>query len=347
MNRTGDVTGMYRRDVDAHVVRRRERFLRPFGVSVIWPALAVLIVAYAAHQDLGIGGSEVNDLFDQWLDAGVLWFSAAICLAGALHATRSRAPWILVALGLASWALGDTLWSIRFGHLAVAPDTSISDVFWLSWYPLIVTALVLLVRDRVPRFELHRWIDGVVVMLLVATPWVVLLLEPVSEHSHVSALSTVVAFAYPLGDAVVVGATLGVYALMAWRPGRMWLVLGLGLGLMGLADAVYEVQALGHNYAHGRVYDAAWVAGAVLLAYAAWQPHPGRLKPREVKGWPAIALPLAAQVLAATIQIYGYFHEIANGERILTVIVLVIAMVQIVITRPRSRTGSGDPPGRS
>lgn len=326
------------------MVRRRDRFLRPFGVAVIWPALAALTIAYAVHQGLGIGGSAVNDLFDQWLDAAVLWATAAVCLAGALHATRSRAPWILVALGLASWALGDTLWSIRFGHLAVPPDTGVSDVFWLAWYPLAVTALVLLVRDRVPRFELHRWIDGVVVMLLVATPWAVLLLEPVSERSHASTLSTVVAFAYPLGDAVIVGATLGVYALMAWRPGRMWLVLGLGLAMMGVADAVYEVQALGHAYAHGRVYDAVWPAGAVLVAYAAWQPHPGRLKPREVRGWPAIALPLAAQVLAATIQIYGYFHEIAKGERILTVIVLLIAMVQIIVTRPRLRARSDAPP---
>ena len=83
-------------------------------------------------------------------------------------------------------------------------------------------------RDRVPAFELHRWIDGVVVMLIVATPWVALFLEPVSEESSASALADVVDFAYPLGDAIVFGATLGVFALMGWRPGRMWLLLGSG-----------------------------------------------------------------------------------------------------------------------
>jgi hypothetical protein len=219
----------------------------------------------------------------------------------------------------------------------MAPATSISDVFWLAWYPLVVVALVLLVRERVAVFELHRWIDGVVVMLLVATPWVALFLEPVSVHSHASTLATVVAFAYPLGDAVLVGATLGAYALMLWRPGRMWLLLGFGLVLMGVADAVFSVQTLGHSYDHGRIYDAAWVAGALALAYAAWQTRPGELEPKVVKGWPAIALPLVAQFLAATIQVYGYFEEIHRIERVLTVIVLVIAMVQIVVTRPRSR----------
>jgi inosose dehydratase len=36
-----------------------------------------------------------------------------------------------------------------------------------------------------------------------------------------------------------------------------------------------------------------------------------------------------------TVQVYGYFHELHRSERILTVVVLVIAMVQIVVTRPR------------
>ena len=55
----------------------------------------------------------------------------------------------------------------------------------------------------------------------------------------------------------------------------------------------------------------------------------------------------AAQLLAALIQVYAFFHEIARSERIMTALVLVIAMVQIVVTRPRasSRNTTGrDPP---
>jgi hypothetical protein len=303
------------------------------------------VAAYAAHENLGLGGPGTDELFDDWLNAALLWASAAACLAGALRARRGRVAWTLVAIGLASWALGDTIWSIRFSGASSAPLTSVSDLFWLAWYPLILTALALLVRDRVPGFELHRWIDGVVVMLIVSIPWIALFLAPVQEHSSASELADAVEFAYPLGDAVVFGATLGVYALMAWRPGRMWLLLGAGLAVMGVADAIYAVQSLGHSYHQAGVYDAAWVAGAVLVAYASWQPHPGRLAPREAVGWPAVALPLAAQGLAAAIQIYGLFYEIPRIERVLTLVVLLIAMVQIVITRPHrppaDRTGGG------
>jgi hypothetical protein len=301
--------------------------------------MAAVVALYAAHQGLGLGGRGVDRLFDDWINNGLLWCAALACLGGALRASRSRVAWLLVAIALASWATGDTIWSIRFGGAALPPPTSISDVFWLAWYPLIVAALALLVRERVPGFELHRWIDGVAVMLLVATPWVALFLQPVADHSSASGLAVVLDFAYPLGDALLVGAILGVFALMDWRPGRMWLALGVAVMVMGVADAIYSVQALAHSHDQS-VFDPAWAGAAILVAYAAWQPHPGRLERREVTGWRAIALAIAAQALAASIQTYAIFDEIPRSERILTVIVLVIAMIQIVVSRPRPRSDS-------
>jgi hypothetical protein len=76
----------------------------------------------------------------------------------------------------------------------------------------------------------------------------------------------------------------------------------------------------------------------MLVAYAAWQPHPGRLERREVIGWQAIALAIAAQALAIAIQTYAIFDEVPRSERILTVIVLIIATIQIVVSRPRPRS---------
>ena len=176
-------------------------------------------------------------------------------------------------------------------------------------------------------------------MLLVATPWVALFLQPVAEHSNASGLTVGLDFAYPLADAILVGAILGVFALMGWRPGRMWLALGVALTVMGVADAIYSVQALSHSHDRG-VYDAAWAGAAIVVAYAAWQPHPGRLERREVTGWSAIALPIAAQALAVSMQIYAIFDEIPTSDSILTVIVLVIAMIQIVVSRPRPGSDS-------
>ena len=328
-----DSGGVARR-VGALTLRRRkgDSVARP-GVWLVWLTLGLLVVVYASHEAFGFARSADDEFFRQGLNDVLLWSAAAACFAGARRSTRSRTAWLLVSAGLASWAIGDTIWSIRFGGAAQGPLTSVSDVFWLAWYPLVLAALVLLVRDRVPAFELHRWIDGVVVMLVVATPWVALFLEPVAAHAGTSALADAVDFAYPLGDAIIVGATLGAFALMGWRPGRMWSILALGLVALGVADAVYSVEALQHTY-RGGLFDAAWAGGAVLIAYAAWLPHPGQVRLAKVTGWPAVALPLAAQAFAIVLQIYGIFHSIPTIERALTIVVLLIAMLQIAITRP-------------
>ena len=318
----------------------------------IWAIAAAVVAGEAAHDVFGLGGGGSRGLFNDWLHDGALWLAVGLCLAGALRTGgtleprsqgRSRAAWVLVALALASWAVGDTVWSVRFAPSDGPSGTTVSDVFWLAWYPLMAGALALLVRERVHKFTLHRWIDGVVVMLLLAAPWVALFLQPVAEESHAGLVAKALAFAYPLGDFVLVGGVLGVYALMGWRPGRTWLMLGVGLAVTGVADAVSSVKTLAGSSTPG-VYGAAWLAGAFLVARAPWERHPGRLEPIEVSGWRAIALPLAAQVVAIAVQIYAYFRELPASERLLTAAVLVIAVLQIILTRP----GRGkSPPDRA
>ncbi len=231
------------------------------------------------------------------------------------------------------WFLGDALWSLNGDHATLA---SASDVFWLAWYPLVLTGLGLLVRARVPRFEFHRWIDGVVVMLLIATPWIAVFLEPAADRSGASTLADAIDFAYPLLDAVVLGAVIGAMALTAWRPGRMWLLLAVGFTALSVADAVYSLDALAHGYTSETGFDALWLLGISLVAYCAWLPSPARLPAVRLVGWRAIALPVVAQVVAIGIQVYGVFNEVPVGEHVITIAVLLIATIQIIGTRPRA-----------
>jgi hypothetical protein len=56
----------------------------------------------------------------------------------------------------------------------------------------------------------------------------------------------------------------------------------------------------------------------------------------------AVALALVAQVIAIAIQGYAAFHEIGRSERVLTILVLVIASAQIILTRPRHRSATAE-----
>ena len=119
----------------------------------------------------------------------------------------------------------------------------------------------------------------------------------------------------------------------------MWILIGLAIVSSSVADAVFAVQeAEARAVVSGDTYDFIWTLGAVLLAMAAWVRAPDSDEdPEPVTGMRAIALALFAQALAIGIQIYAIFREIGRSERIVTIVVLVVASVQIVLTRPRRR----------
>ena len=302
---------------------------------LVWAGLGVCIVVLAVHAVSEVGGTRVHDLLDNWISNGAELVAAIMCFIGASRKeqTRARAIWACFGLAMVMWFIGDALWSLNGDHTTL---TSVSDIFWLAWYPLVLTGLAFLVRARVPRFEFHRWIDGVVVMLLIATPWIAVFLEPAADRSGAPLLADALDFAYPLLDAVVLGAVIGAMALTAWRPGRMWLLLAVGFTALSVADAVYSLDALARGYTSETGYDALWLLGITLVAYCAWLPLPDRLPAVELVGWRAVALPVLAQLVAIGIQVYGLFNYVPVGERIITIVVLLIATIQIIGTRPRA-----------
>jgi hypothetical protein len=306
------------------------------ALPVAWIALGAMTTAEAVHDILGLGRPDA--LFTDAIHDAVLVGAAILCLASGAYRAADRTASLALGIGLASWAAADLTWTALYAGNPHPPYPTVADALWLAWYPCMAAGFALLIRRQIPHFELHRWMDGLAVMLIVLTPCAGLLLQPALEESVDSTLANVVNFAYPFLDTLLIGAVLGVYGLMAWRPGRAWLLLGLGCVLMAVSDALFSVQEARHSYIQGSAFDFAWSAGAVLIAYAAWQAVDIPEAQSEVVGWRAIVLPVAAQLLAAGIQAYGLFHPLGDSERIITLTVLLIATIQIIVSRPRAQT---------
>jgi hypothetical protein len=310
------------------------------GARARMPAIALvlllLLVGEAAQEALGIGGSGLHRAFDEWVHDLLFFAAAGLCLARAAKFEAGREAWGFIGLALLAFAIGELSWSIFYSTLDPVPFPTASDAFWLAYFPLVAVGLAFLVHDRIEGFELHRWIDGIAAALIVATPAVALVFTPVVEHSKQgSTLGRAIELAYPIGDIVVVGAVIGTIALTAWRPGRTWLLLGFGLILFAAVDSVNSVQTIEGIDPHGS-YDFVWTAGALIIAYAAWQPYPPRERPVHLTGWREVALPIGCQIIAAAIQFYGLFHPIPTSERVMTLAVLMIVLVQLWVGRPRS-----------
>jgi len=312
---------------------------QPEVLVPLWWLLGLLCLAEALHELFGLGSPD--DVFGLGIGAALQVAAAILCLARAAYAPRGRQVWLWIGAGLACWALGTVLWDVLYSSDPRPPYPSVADALWLAWYPLTVVGMALLIRERVRRFELHRWMDGLAVMLVVMTPAVALIVQPQAARSADNGLATIVDFSYPILDVLLVGGVLGVCGLLGWRPGRIWILLGLGCAMIVSADGVFSVQQARGSLVEGD-YGFLWSAGALLIAGAAWVSTPADESRREVYGWRAIVLPVAAQLCAAGIQIYALFHEIGRSERLVTLIVLIVATVQIVISRPRAP--SADPP---
>jgi hypothetical protein len=273
----------------------------------------------------------------------VLAAAAGLTLARALYEPTARRAWLAFGLAMSVWCLGTILWSVVYGGRAHPPYPTFADILWLLWYPLMVAGIVLLIRVRFQQFELHRWMDGIAVTLIVLVAGFALVVQPIAESSSQGWLATIVDFTYPVLDILLIGAVLGVYGLLAWKPDAMWVFIGLGIIASTTADAAFAVQQA-RGVADGSRYDFIWTLGAVALAYAAWVRAPTAHDDHErAIGMRAIALALIAQALAIGIQIYAFFEEVGRSERIVTAIVLVVASVQIILTRPQAEPAGAGP----
>jgi hypothetical protein len=311
----------------------------PVQLSYLWLVLGALTVLEAANDLFGVAGP--HWLYDDWVHNVILAVCAALVLGRAAFEPIARRAWLAFGMALLLWFVGSAAWSVAYAGQANAPYPTFADVFWLAWYPLVAVGMFHLIRVRVPQFELHRWMDGIAVTLLVLAAGFALVIQPVAEHKTVGVLAASVAFIYPVLDVLLIGAVLGVYGLLGWRPDSMWILIGLAVVSTSVADAVFAVQeAEARAVVSGDRYDFVWTAGALLVALAAWARAPDvEANPEAVTGMRAVALALFAQALAIAIQLYAVFRDVGKSERIVTIVVLVVASVQIILTRPRRRDG--------
>jgi hypothetical protein len=310
--------------------------VRRAAPAILAALLLVGLVVEATHQIAA--GDDAPDLpiIDDWLHDALILASSAICAWGATRRRPgpSRAAWWCFAAALFLFAVAEITWGALYADGSPVPTPNPTDVLYLATYPFFMAGLVLMVRARVADVPWHRWLDGLVVVLIVATPGVALVILPVVQNSPVDPLGLLVTIAYPLGDVLLVGALLGTLPLMSWRLGGSWPWVAVGLVCLTAADSIYSLSAT-QAVSHEGPYDFLWSAGSLAFAVGASRLPSRPRASREITGWPAVALPLGAQLFAIATQIYGYVHELPAAERLLTVGVLTIGAVQTIVSRPR------------
>lgn len=240
----------------------------------------------------------------------VVGISAVAAVLIGVHVYRpARAlPWHLFAVGLALFVIGDlTVTAYEVIMRARVPSPSLTDVFYLAFYPVMTVGLLMLQNSRLGRRGLTDLIDPLIVATGASLPfWVGLmrpyLIEPLGERAEVPALPVMIAVAYPLMDLLLLVVLIRTLLASRERPPAYHL-LAAGLGTLLLADIMWTVAQALNSYRLGSPIDAAFLLFFVPFGAAALHPSMADLfapVPRvEVKlTRPRLALLAGASLMA-------------------------------------------------
>jgi hypothetical protein len=203
-------------------------------------ALAVFSVAAAARR----GQDAQVPVLDIWVFNSVYLLAAVACLVHRSHRPRVRQAWRAMAAALLLSAVGNVYYSVALASLEQPPYPSLADAVYLAWYPLIYISVLLLLRDRVRGrgFLAGMWLDGLVTALGAAALMIGFLLHPVLSMTGASTAEIVVNLAYPVADVLLLVLLVGCAAALGARLDRALIILGAGLAITGLADALFLIQ---------------------------------------------------------------------------------------------------------
>jgi diguanylate cyclase (GGDEF)-like protein len=183
-------------------------------------------------------------------------------------------------------------------------------------------------------FSASTWLDGAIAAATAAGVISAIAFEQIlhsADHTSVPALLTTLA--YPVGDLVLLAVVTGVFGLSGWRPGRAWLLLGMGLVLWAIADTSYSYANADGSYVVGGILDSMWMTAAWLMGIAPWQRVTRRGK-LHLEGSRLPVTPSALSIVALAVLLYGGFHHVGAvglalaGTAVLLVIARVIWTVQ-------------------
>ena len=283
---------------------RRSR-LHPARLAL---AIAAVLVAILALHYAGLGPAW--PAWAEHLYEALEVVAAACCLWRALAHPKERKPWLVIGLGMVSFAAADLYYTIALQPLGDdIPYPSLADALYLGLYPCCFVGLLLLARCRAGRLPWMLWVDGLIVALGFAAVASALVYGRVLDGTGGDPLTVATNLAYPMSDILLLGLVAGLLGVFGLRGWRAWSAVICGFALLGVADTIYLWRVANGTYEVGGVLDAAWPAGMVLVGAAAWQ-RPRRLDARAVADRGFLPVPLIAGLCATGLLVTDHYERL-------------------------------------
>jgi diguanylate cyclase (GGDEF)-like protein/putative nucleotidyltransferase with HDIG domain len=318
--------------------RTRSRFAvaRVFDARLLMAVTLCLLTVQWVHAVSGFGGTATEDFFGRWMYDAIGVASGLVLLSRGLSGPSARGAWLVLGVGLLSKAAGDVIYSLA-GNLGTVPVPSVSDVFWLAFYPCAYLALLLLVRGRVRHTLAATRLDGLICGVTVASALACATLPTAFSNSAGAPFwEKATDLAYPIGDLVLIGAVVSATALSGWRVDRTLGMLAIAIVAWEAADLMYMFSV---NGTAGDIADALVLTGAGGMALAATLDRPAHRHGDDRER--GLFVPVAFGALALAILIGGAALglEIAGLSLAATALGLVLIRMALALAENRALLG--------
>jgi diguanylate cyclase (GGDEF)-like protein len=282
-----------------------------FVVAVIVNLLAILLIHSPAARASFI---DLSSVFFNLLATTALYLASR---RSRLITKRLFQAWGLLALAQLSFTLGDALWALFELKLGINPFPSIADAFYLLFYPLFFTGILLFPTRRLVRLNYPKILLDASIVLVAATVgfWNLLLGPMAAGTAGQPLLNQAISLAYPVGDLVLIFSVLKLLFSQPEEDRLPLRFLATGAVVMILVDFVYVYQSLLNEYTSGNLLDLGWIISYLLMGMAGlwqamrapevaarkWQaPAESTVQPQSASGLaylPYIWIPIACTIL--------------------------------------------------
>lgn len=248
----------------------------------------------------------------------------AILLRGAGRPAGRRAPWMVLGLGGLSYSLGSLAFFYLTSGLPAFPSNA--DLCWLAFYPFVVVAVVLLVRQQRTSGRPGISLDAAIVAMALGALGYRFIFDGFVDAGSAS---TIVGgqLSYSVLDFGVLVVLAFVCLPSRRRVGGAYVAIGAGLLVFLLGDVILVHEIARGDYPQGTLLDMTWPTGLVLLAVAACLKtsldHVSALRGKA----------LYAAVVGGFAVAFALLVDTLVGERNLTVIGLATATLFLLVLR--------------
>lgn len=292
--------------------------------------LAGLLLIAVIHALTDVSYGPLETFISKWSYNLVLLGGSLACVARGLLVTEGRRAWLLLGVSMVLWSFGNIYYSVALWDLSVIPVPSISDAFWIIFYPLSLIAVAALVRGRGQTSGFHLWLDGAMGALAAGAIVAAIVFDPLFEVASGEALALATNLAYPVGDLLLISLVVGAIGVSGWRVDGVWAWLGGGLVLFAVIDSIYLVRVANETWVPGNVLEAGWPAAMLCVGFAAWQSHP-RLAPTNQFRTRIATMPLIFASLALALVIWDHFDRVNLIALMMGSAALAVAITRMTI----------------